>query len=438
VLASVNLGLPRTALGALLQLLFWRAVLALRGVRFIERDEREIAPAVLTRIDVAWTMAIGLGMTDALFGALFNARTLLMALRAGEPFRVARSFTAEAPLRAVAGPRAWPKTEKIIAHSEELAQRTGKTEALAWSRVMTGLSHYLNGRFKVALALCDEALTLYRRAGGVKNEMASTESIALNALAMLGDVRELTRRARENVDDARARGDLYAEVMSTAGLGNLAWLAADDPVRARAKVERVMSRWSKRGFHIEHMFELVALVNVDLYEGDARAAYERLARAAKIAQRSMIFRMQNARIQNMFDHARAALSLAARDAARRPALLTEAASRAKAIARQRAPWGTPLATWIDAGLAAARGDASESARLTDVAARELERHDMLLYAIVARVALAELRGDPDAIVHANEQLRALGVANPARFAAAFAPSAAWHRRDACSELARDA
>ncbi|PYP99502.1 MAG: serine/threonine-protein kinase PknK, partial [Acidobacteria bacterium] len=91
VLAKLDMRLPRTHRRAILSLLLRRAQVRLRGLSFKERDETEIPVHDLLRIDTCWALGVGMAMFDMVRGADFQARHLVLALRAGEPYRVARA-----------------------------------------------------------------------------------------------------------------------------------------------------------------------------------------------------------------------------------------------------------------------------------------------------------------------------------------------------------
>src|SRR5262249_24228958 len=97
VVAAADLELPRTPpRRAVMSLLSRRLRLKLRGLRFREHDSTQISPRELRRIDICFSMASVLSKVDTIRGADFQTKNLLLALEAGEPFRVARALAAEA------------------------------------------------------------------------------------------------------------------------------------------------------------------------------------------------------------------------------------------------------------------------------------------------------------------------------------------------------
>ena len=73
--------------------------------KFQKRDESQITAMDVTRIDLCWSAVAGLSMSEPIRGADFQTRGLLLALRAGEPLRIARALAMEAGHRATAGAR---------------------------------------------------------------------------------------------------------------------------------------------------------------------------------------------------------------------------------------------------------------------------------------------------------------------------------------------
>src|SRR5262249_49264049 len=118
VLAAVGMRLAPTSRRALLSLLWRRFRLWLRGLRFRARDASQIPAADLNRIDICWSVAVGLSIVDTVRAADFQTRNLLLALRAGEPYRVARALAWEAAHQANAGGPARQRTARLLQEAE--------------------------------------------------------------------------------------------------------------------------------------------------------------------------------------------------------------------------------------------------------------------------------------------------------------------------------
>src|SRR5205823_13463620 len=96
VLESVGMTLPATPFRSLMGLLLGRLRLWWRGLKFTERHESEVPPEDLKRVDVTWSTSTGLTIIDIVGAAYFQTQNLLLALDAGEPFRLARALAWEA------------------------------------------------------------------------------------------------------------------------------------------------------------------------------------------------------------------------------------------------------------------------------------------------------------------------------------------------------
>ncbi len=108
VLAHVDLRRPETPLHALMLLLTERAALAVRGLRFRDRPPEQVPAEVLTRVDTARAVAVGISVVDVIKGSYYQTRSLRLALQAGEPFRIALALGWEAVHSACLGRAAPP------------------------------------------------------------------------------------------------------------------------------------------------------------------------------------------------------------------------------------------------------------------------------------------------------------------------------------------
>src|SRR5262249_45713135 len=111
--------------------------------------------------------------------------------------------------------------------------------------------------------------------------------------------------------EAQERDDLYAVMNLRLVVGTFLRLAEDEPQRARREIEQVMVLWSRQGFHVQHMNRLHDEALIDLYQGDARAAYDRVTEHWPTLAGSHFFRVQQVRIFMWHLRARSALAAAA-------------------------------------------------------------------------------------------------------------------------------
>ena len=431
VLTTIGLALPESRFRVIVELVLLRLVLRLRGIEFRERDASEIAESRLVRLDVLWSLAFSIGVIDVVRARLIQTRYMLAALNAGEPTHIARAAAFEVTTSAQDGTRAWKRTLRLIAVSTDLARRVGTPYVTAWAEGSAGIAHYLRGSYREALARCLHAEEGLREHGvGTQWEVATLRIFAVSALALLGRFEELAAHQHAWVRDALDRGDLYAAVNLRIGFANTARLAAGDPAGAREDVAASMRQWSKQGTHLEHFYELVALVNADLYEGRSADARARVELQWHPMRRALLTMVQTVRIHLWRLRGQSTLAAAAaaaqgeKDASERSALLAEVAHAADRVERERAAWGLAFAKMLRAGIAEVRKETHRAIALYGEAARAADETEMAFVAAVARRSRGLLMGGDDgrALVHdADAWMRRVGVRSPARMAATVAP-----------------
>src|SRR5262249_58741067 len=103
VLATLGMRLARGPRSALASILLRRMQLARRGLNFTPRDAAQIPDDDLLRIDTCWAISTGLLWVDTLLAMSFHTQQLLVALDAGEPYRLARAVALAACRSAAPG-----------------------------------------------------------------------------------------------------------------------------------------------------------------------------------------------------------------------------------------------------------------------------------------------------------------------------------------------
>jgi len=419
VLLAIGMTLPQSPRHALASLLWRRMLLRLRGLKFRPRDTSEVAAADLTRIDVCWSASVGLSNVDWIRGADFQARGLLLALRAGEPYRVARALALEAAQNATTGLPARDRTSRLLEQAGALARSSGQPYGLGMVTLAEGVSAYLEGRWLDALNACDRAEVEFRdRCTGVAWELDTAHAYSLWALSHLGHWAELSRRFPVLLNEARERGDLYAAMNLSTYILSIVRLAADDPEAARDETRRVTGQWSRQGYHVQHNDQVWASVQIDLYRGDGPSALRQISAHWPTLTRSLLMRVQFIRVAMLGLHARCALASGDR------ASLPSAARDASRIEREHVPWGDPQAHMIRAALASLGGRRDEALTHLRSAGSLFRACDMLLCASVAELRLGQLLGGTDGRVlidRAEAWLTSQSVRRPDRVADLFAP-----------------
>jgi hypothetical protein len=424
-LATIGMRLAATPRRALLSLLARRAYVRMRGLRFHERDARDVPAEELLRIDTCWSVSVGLAYVETFRAADFQARHLVLALRAGEPYRVARALAMEGGYSSTGGWRSVERTAKIFEVTRALAERIGHPHAIGLATVSAGVAASLEGRWAQALDLSERAEPILReRCTGVAWELDTVDLTSLVSLIYLGRWNDVARRLPALLKDAQERGDLYKSTFLRTRICYASHLAADDPSRAREDVRRGIEGWSHAGFQLEHYWSLLSEADIAIYEGGTLASTLVRAQWQPLA-RSLLLRVQYSLIEALDRRARSAVCAASDGpAAERGTRLREAERDARRIERERTPWGDALALVVRAGIAATRRDVDLASRLLASAERTLGELDMALHAASARRQRGRfIRGEEGAqlVADADRWMREQRIRKPERVAALLCP-----------------
>ena len=427
VLDAIGEHMAPTPRRATLRLLLRRAALRLRGLSYREHGAAAINPWTLMRIDVCRSASVALSIIDPVQSADFQARHTLLALRAGEPSRIAVALAIEAAHTSyLAGPRALRRAERLMARSRAVADRLPGPYPLAIIELCQGVIDFCQGRWRSAREHSERAARIFRdRCTGVAWEADTAWVFFVASCFYLGDVGELARRQALLLDDARARGDLYAATSMRSAFGNVGWLAAGDVDRARREARLARQQWMTGDFDIQQMLLLLGEAFVERYAGDGAAASARMEAAWPAFERSLLGRVRVVRSQMVQTRGVSALAAAEQQdrSARRP-LLKISARAARELASDPIAAFRPTGELLRAGIAALRGQEDRSLRMLESAASEFDALDMALHAEVARRCHAELSGGEGAaarIAAADAWMARQGIRNPRNISRMLAP-----------------
>jgi serine/threonine protein kinase len=392
VLSAVGFKLAAGPKRALFSFLLRRLHLRLRGIKFVKRDVSEIPKEQLLRIDICWAVTAGLGNVDPIRAADFQTRHLLLALRAGELYRVARALNLEAGFTATAGKSGQKRAAQLYAVAESLSKESGHPHAIGLHSYVSGLAAFLVGQWQRAAEMLSEADEILRyRCTGVTWEIASTQNFLLSSLIYLGELREISLRVPILLSAAEKRSNLF-ELTDLRTRINILWLLNDDPDEARRQVIEAMQQWTQKGFHRQHYNALLALAQIELYSGNGLVAWKQVSSQWPALSGSMILRVQIIRIEALHLQARCALAAAASGADDAPRLIGIAERLATQISKEGMKWADPLAELLQAGVAWLRNDKQTTISVLSKACVGFDEAHMKLYAAVAKRCLGEITG----------------------------------------------
>ncbi|HTM22184.1 MAG TPA: hypothetical protein VL172_16805, partial [Kofleriaceae bacterium] len=421
VARQVGLRIPRSRPGSLAVMLWHRARLRLRRLRYRVREAAEIAPTKLRRLDVCWSAAIGLAMVDPVSGVDFQTRHLLLCLRAGEPYRLARALALEIAYLCTTGHGARQRCDRVGQAMLELAERVDAPELRGWYLAVKGLAHYQWGEFAEAQRHAAEAGEILRNTAGLVFERTANELYGLWSLYYLGEVGELARRVPRQLREAEDRGDRYTVANLSTGLCQLTWLVRDDIAGAVAASEQSMQSWSHRTDHLQHYWRFLGRVQAALYAGDVDDIWRIYQDGWPAYQRSLFRRIEIVANEADSFAARVYLATSGSDTEAR---LRQADRLAAGMQRRGPAYAIATADLIRAGVAARRGQPEAALELLTAAETGFAAAAMRMHVCAARWRRGQLLGGDQGkalIAGARAEMESQSVANPERMANLFAP-----------------
>ena len=424
LLASVDIDLPKTPRRALASLLWRRARLRMRGTSFKAHDESQVTREELARIDIVWSAACGLSMTDWIRGASFQALNLLLSLQAGETSRARRALLLEACHVAASGAPS-ERAEKLV----DAATAGGELEdpyLRGFVELARAYIAYFRGSWRKAFEGAERADALFSaHCANVVWERDTVHALSHWAQVQLGSLKTLGQMLPARLHEAQLQGNLYAVWALPATISVLHWIARDDVAGGRAAVERISERWSLRGYQIQHWNEMHSNALLDMYAGDVLAARRRLEEGWVAMSRSLLTKIQVIRFEVNELHARTALAAARVSSGKdREQLLHISEQHADKLAREGLGWMDAIATLRRAGIRAAREGVDGAVREYRAAVTACDAAELGMYGAAARVRLGELVGGDEgaALREAGlAKMRAEEVKAPDALVALYAP-----------------
>ena len=264
-----------------------------------------------------------------------------------------------------------------------------------------------------------------KRCAGLIWELNSSRFFLGNSLVFQGRWKDLGHRLERWLDDARARGDVFALSSFQMLEARCVTLAAGDVDRARNEIERDVNVLPTKSLGVQKFLIEISKVQLEMYDAKPRLAVERIEQLWTEFSRSTMPRFQLCRIYLHYHSGFAYLIWAASQNDRqREEALHQASYHASRLEKESVAWATPFASYIRAAVANLQGDKEASMVGLKQAVAGFDQTHMRMYGEATRRRLGQLIGgvQGDALVTTAETIFSeQGVAEPARFASIMAP-----------------
>jgi eukaryotic-like serine/threonine-protein kinase len=424
VMGSMGIKVPPTPKRALLSLLFRRLQIRLRGLNFKSQTEAEIPANQLLKIDACWSAALGLAIVDTIRGAEFQGRHMLLALAAGEAYRVARALTLEAGFSSTTGSRGKNRTEMLLKMAKELVDKINVPHAQGLFYLMAGIAAFLAGEWLKAHENLEQATSIFsQNCTGVNWEIDNSQLFSLRSLLYLGELNKLCERLPAIVKQAHERGDIYAITSLGTALSYMPCIIEDNPDKARKNMWEAIEKWSHEGFHLQHYWALLGQVQVEIYSGQGNTALKIINAQWSPMVRGLLLEVQNSLIEMLQLRARAALATL-KTSNNSKTVLASVEKDAKRLLKEKIATATAFAKLLLAAVAFNRHQKEQAINLLIQAEKDFEQLNMALYKAAVQHRLGSLlegKKGEELIESANNWMKSQRICNIERMTEMLAP-----------------
>jgi hypothetical protein len=266
--------------GLLAAIAWERTKLAIRGLRFTERDPKA-APSDLRYIgELYGTLSIETQIYDPVRAALLQTRTMRMALDSGVRELIARALCVAATMAASSGEeRGAAKADEYLGRAEQLASTLGSTLVNGNISSARTVCSFLALRMEDVIEHSAAAERLYR-------EMSTSDegeyyhrfivlSARIAALNHLGRSEQAQTELYRALDEARAIENIVDE-LTLSSLQTRFDIAAGQAQAAVARIEAQGALLPRGSFGLVHAWQLTSVMRIGCATGDHAWAFHQL------------------------------------------------------------------------------------------------------------------------------------------------------------------
>ncbi len=422
--------LPQTGAHALVISAARRARLYARGFRFQPRLPTAQEKAFL---DGLWACTTALSMMDPVRSDGVGLLHFLEALRLGDNSHIARSMGYEAAFASLIGGE-WlaSKATMLLSLHEEALTRLGDPYVEAFYHLAAGTAAFFRSDWAACVSACDRATEMFTgKCHGAEYEAQVAKVFSLQALGQSGRVRDLVTRIPEAIEQAVARGDVFAANNCRGGYHALGRIAAGLTAQVRSDLRDVVDTWttSREGMYQMHAYHrVIASVNCSLYEGDPLSAEQQIEADWPTLRAGLYLLMRLPAAELRWLRARAALAVVNHGGdLQSPSRLSRIRGLLRSIERSGIAAAPAHLAAIRAGLAALNGERDEVRHWLSCAVHGYSSASMAIHFRTAQWLLSSMVDDR----HAAELRTEVGdwmihetVPDMARLSAALFPGVA--------------
>ncbi|PRP93874.1 hypothetical protein ENSA7_79150 [Enhygromyxa salina] len=425
VLRAVGIWHPRGTLMAIVGTLWNRLLLGIRGYRFEPRQQSEVPPQLLERIDTLLATKTGLSHHEAIFAGYQQSRAIRLALRAGEARRLIRCLVHDAAIHVAIGRK--QKGRALMAVARELVQGVSEPEYHRVIEYVTANHLDHSGDWLGAAAEFEqlqERLDESPNSGWIRG--ASTVQW-MYVSKLLGRYELLRAQLPERVATARDLGNRHEHISLSALLAHTTAIYVgagpeSEFERCRRSLAELREQWQPRQITFQHIIMAMAEVEIALLAGDPGEAVEAAERVLGNTRARIVATMMPSHVDfyELRGRSRVRAALEGIDTQRSLGLVRHDLAR---LRRGHKPQVAAQAIALEAALHSCLGDQSAAEAAWRSAAASFETLAMAAHLASVRARLAAL-GDHQAGELARGYFEAQGITAPARLVDTLAPGRA--------------